>query len=252
MGASSVRRRWVSAAVAFAIVAVGITAGIVASATAPAPQVSTLPTTPALVGLSTHAAIEALNAAGLSYSLEPQAPSPGQAVGAVLAQSPAAGTVTGVKTRVTLLVARPGAALGGQSQVPPIGAGGRLLSAVDIADHTCTMTPARPGVSPSISVGVAISHATSGGLMMIKVTSWSGGPPRAVAFYGMLQCSTALPRHRALVWLVEYPNAKILSLNGPCCIHPTASFGTMFVVVNPRSGIANENFGGPGVAIVRM
>ena len=88
--------------------------------------------------------------------------------------------------------------------------------------------------------------------MMIKVTSWSGGPPRAVAFYGMLQCSTALPRHRALVWLVEYPNAKILSLNGPCCIHPTASFGTMFVVVNPRSGIANENFGGPGVAIVRM
>jgi len=244
-----------SAVVAAAVVAIGVTAGIVASTTAPGPQVSTLPTTPEVVGLSMPTALEALKAVGDSYRLEYRAPSPGHPLGTVLAQSPAAGSVTGVNATVVLVIATfpgVGAVSGGESFVPPIGTGGRLLSAVSISNRTCVMTPAQANVSPSIPIGVAISQATNHGLLMVQVTSRTGGAPRAVAFYGMLKCTTALPRHRALVWLVEYPNVKILSLNGPCCTHHrTPTIGTMFVVVNPRSGIANENFGGPGVSLIR-
>lgn len=243
MGVAAARRR-MFAVVAVSIVALGLTVGFVAAATAPSPELSTLPTTPELVGLSTPAAIEALHAVGLSYRLESRAPSPGQRLGIVLEQSPAVGTVADLGTTVTLFVAYPRAASEGESQVPATAPGGRLLSRIEIADRACVMAPAGADVSPSIPIGVAIAQATNRGLIMMKVTGSAGGAPRVVAFYGMLQCNTNLPRHRALVWLVEYPNDKILNLNGPCCRQPSPFIGTMYVVVNPKSGIANENFGG--------
>ena len=134
------------------------------------------------------------------------------------------------------------------SKVPSIAPGGRLLSTLVFADRTCVITPPRTAVAPSIPIGVAVMAARNHGLLMTEVGGRAGGMPRVVAFYGMLQCSTSLPRHRALVWLVEFPNDKILDLNGPCCTtHTVPYIGTMFVVVNPRSGLANQSFGGPGV-----
>ena len=105
MSASPPRHGWLPVAVATAIVVAGITMGVVASATAPGPQVSTLPTVPQLVGLSPQAAIEELKAVGLSYRLETRAPLPGLQAGTVLAQTPASGRVAADNTTVVLFVA---------------------------------------------------------------------------------------------------------------------------------------------------
>ena len=99
MSALRTNHHWVSVAV-IAILGLGLTVGIVASTTAPKPQVSTLPTVPHIVGLSVIAGEDRLNIAGLGYRLEVHAPSPGQQIGTILTQSPPAGTVIGERARV--------------------------------------------------------------------------------------------------------------------------------------------------------
>lgn len=244
------QHRWLLGAIALAVVAAGVTAGFIASTSSARTGGSTRLSVPRLIGLPQRLAVVELHARGIAYRIEPSPPyvtSLGQQPGTVLAQSPSSGTFVGGNERVIVFVSTKPSL----TQVPATASDGRLLSAISIDKDACTMAPARADVSPTVPLGVAIARASTRGLIMMRVTGRAGGAPRVVAFYGMLQCSMNLPRHRALAWLVEYPNDRILNLNGPFGSHPTPFIGTMFVVVNPRSGISNESFGGPTVTLKR-
>jgi len=127
-----------------------------------------------------------------------------------------------------------------QGAIPHVDDSGRLLSVVRVSGGTTVISPPPASASPPISRAVALRSADHWG----RSPHSAGRAGTAVAYYGLMENSDYPNLKDVLVWVVEYPSARI-----PCygCMHGAAAPAPtpLIVAVNPTSGTVVDVESGP-------
>ena len=121
-----------------------------------------------------------------------------------------------------------------------VAANGRLLSTLDLGQES-VIRPAASGIVPRLSRGEAQSKADKAGWSPASIGSKSK-PAQRITYFGLYTSQTYPVVTNLLMWIVEYPKARVPMYGGVDGLSPPRPY---YVLIDARTGKVYEGVSGP-------